>query len=120
MVGVLIAGIGGFIIVSRWETRRGQRRRIIDLLAYILVVAGIALFVVGIFSRRSSSSGDERFAISVEYQVLSFSSGLSVKTWEVVLALALAFALILWLVLHQMGSSAPRHSQPLVDPTSDR
>jgi hypothetical protein len=49
MLGVLIAGIGGFIFVSNWDTRRGGRRRMIDLLVFILVGAGIALFVVGIF-----------------------------------------------------------------------
>jgi hypothetical protein len=36
MLGVLIAGIGGFIFVSNWDTRRGQRRRMIDLLVFIL------------------------------------------------------------------------------------
>jgi hypothetical protein len=49
MLGILIAGIGGFIVVASWDTRTGRWRRTSDILAYILIGAGIALFVFGVF-----------------------------------------------------------------------
>jgi hypothetical protein len=48
MLGILIAGIGGFIIVASWDTRIGRRHRATDILAYILIGTGIATFVGGI------------------------------------------------------------------------
>jgi hypothetical protein len=49
MLGILIAGIGGFIVVASWDARPGaHHRKAINILAYILIGAGIAVFVVGI------------------------------------------------------------------------
>jgi hypothetical protein len=51
--------------------------------------------------------------------MLSFSSGLSMKTWEFVLALTLAFALILWLAFHHTDWFSRRQSEPVIDPSSN-
>ena len=48
MLGILIAGAGGFIVVASWDTRTGHRHRTSDILAYTLIGTGIAVFVVGI------------------------------------------------------------------------
>ena len=52
ILGVLTAGIGGFILVASWDSRAVSRRRYgaaINILVYILIAAGIGLFAVGVF-----------------------------------------------------------------------
>lgn len=48
MLGVLISGVGGFILVASWDSGRAARTRKSHLLAYILIGVGIALFVAGV------------------------------------------------------------------------
>ena len=48
MLGVLIAGLGGFILVASWDSDRTARTGKTHLIAYILMGAGIALFVAGV------------------------------------------------------------------------
>jgi hypothetical protein len=49
ILGILVAGIGGFIVVASWDTRTGARRKAINILAYVLIAAGVSLSIVGIF-----------------------------------------------------------------------
>jgi hypothetical protein len=49
LLGVLIAGVGGFLVIAGWDTRAERRhRKIADLLAYSLIAAGIGAFVAGV------------------------------------------------------------------------
>jgi hypothetical protein len=50
IIGVLVAGIGGFIVIASWEKRAGRQHRATDILAYILLGVGISLFVFGVVS----------------------------------------------------------------------
>jgi hypothetical protein len=66
-----------------------------------------------------AGGGDEPARVFVAQKALVFSSGLSMKIWEVALAMAVVFALILWLVLHHIGASPRRQSSPIIDPASN-
>jgi hypothetical protein len=48
MLGVLAAGIGGFIVVAGWDSGNRAGRGTAAILAYLLIGAGVALFVAGI------------------------------------------------------------------------
>ena len=45
MLGVLVAGVGGFILVASWDSGRTRKTHV---LAYMLIGAGIALFAAGV------------------------------------------------------------------------
>jgi hypothetical protein len=48
ILGILITGIGSFIVVANWGTGTGTRRKAATILAYVLIAAGVSLFIVGI------------------------------------------------------------------------
>jgi hypothetical protein len=47
MLGILVAGAGGLTIVAGWDAASPLRRKA-NLLAYLVIGAGVALFVRGI------------------------------------------------------------------------
>ena len=48
LVGVIIACIGGYVVVSTRQDERSPRRRIAGMLGYLLILGGLGFFVAGI------------------------------------------------------------------------
>jgi hypothetical protein len=49
LIGVIIACIGGYVVVAvRQNEHRSTRRNMAEILGYLLIFGGLAYFVVGI------------------------------------------------------------------------
>jgi len=46
--GVLLIGVGGFILMAGWDKEGRPGRRIFGITAYLLIAAGVALVVAGV------------------------------------------------------------------------
>jgi hypothetical protein len=50
LAGVVIACIGGYVVVAVRQDRRTRRNRVAEILGYLLVFGGLVFFIVGIIS----------------------------------------------------------------------
>lgn len=48
LIGVVIACIGGYIVVAVRQGRRTSRSRLAEILGYLLIASGLVFFIVGI------------------------------------------------------------------------
>jgi hypothetical protein len=49
LIGVIIASIGGYVVAAvRHDERRSPKRRMAEILGYLLIFGGLGFFVAGI------------------------------------------------------------------------
>jgi hypothetical protein len=49
VVGIIVVCVGGYIVAAvRQDTRRSRRRRLAEILGYLLILSGSGFFIAGL------------------------------------------------------------------------